>query len=303
MYTQEFLRITKEATFGVFDAAATETAIIQLDQANAFTMRAKPLRWSIRTHGSNNRRVQTGSAKTQLAGSLSTLIYPSQAALLLPWGADLDATTGQAYSVTIDHAITMEDATPTVIYRRYLGCKVGSMNIAGSDESQLLRLKLDLVAQKPSAAAITATDFPTPTLADYPADAPYLFQHAAAGFTLDGSVTEFNSFDLTVKNILDATFNASQYVTRIKNCGRDVDLKTKLVYQRATDRAKFEGVTAITIGAVFTNGVNTLTFDLNTKNFYADVSDDLPLDKVKYQEVSLESYVDGTDGDFILTVV
>jgi hypothetical protein len=303
MYTSEFLRITQETTFGTYNSSPTtgQVAIVQLDQANAFTMRPKPMRWSIRTASSNNRRVQTGSSKMGYQGGLQTLIYPSQAGLLLPWFCNLDATTGQAYSCTIDHAITMEDSGATVVYKRYLGCKVGRGVISGNADDQLMRLRLDLIGQ--TQATITNTDFPTPALTDYPTDAPYVFEHLAGGLTLNGSLPEPKSFELTVENILDATFNSSAYVTRIKNCGRNVDFVTAAVYQRATDRTKFEGVTAITAEAVFTNGAHSLTFNMETQNFYDDINDDLPFDKVKYQELHMQAYLDGTAGnDFSLTI-
>ena len=45
---REFLRITPEATWGTYDSGGTHT-IIQLDQNNAFTMRPKPVFFTIRS--------------------------------------------------------------------------------------------------------------------------------------------------------------------------------------------------------------------------------------------------------------
>ena len=71
---------------------------------------------------------------------------------------------------------------------------------------------------------------------------PYVFQHLAGGFCVVASRAEFATFQLTVKNLLDVRFMASQYPTRIKYCGRDVDLSTQFPYIVTTDRAHLEAV-------------------------------------------------------------
>src|SRR3954451_2661064 len=100
---REFLRINPESTWGTYNSGGTHT-IVQLDQNNAFTMRPKPIFWSIRTSGGYNRRWQKGSAKTAVAGHLNTLVYGSQAAALGSWinptGSPFNLT-----SMTIDHVL------------------------------------------------------------------------------------------------------------------------------------------------------------------------------------------------------
>ena len=296
----EYIRVTKEAVWGVFNTTpgAGEQIWIQIDQSNAFSMRPEPVRYEIRSQGSTNRRVQTGSAKTKLAGNLSTFLYPEQASTLLNWGCTV--SSGVIGSCTIDHAIVMEDGGPTTIYQRYLGTRVNQAQFAGTEESTTMRLSLQLTAQQ--TAAITGTDLPLPALTLFPISTPYLFQQCLGAMTLNGSRTEFNKLDITWKNILDATFNASRYVTRIKWCGRDVDWTLNNVYQVGTDRPNLETVTPVTGQVVFTNGTQVLTFNMYSKNYTASVKDDLPLDKVFYQELSMQCYLDASAGsDFDLT--
>jgi hypothetical protein len=78
-----------------------------------------------------------------------------------------------------------------------------------------LRLELDLVAQQP--ATISGADLPQPAATDYPGDVPYVFQHLAGGFSVVASRAEFATFQLTVKNLLDVRFMASQYGLPVAN--------------------------------------------------------------------------------------
>src|SRR5437763_602834 len=115
---REYLRITPEVTWGTYNGAGTPI-IVDLDQANAFTMRPAPQMWEIRSAAGFNRRRKTGSSKTTVAGALSLAVYPSQVATLIPW---ICATSANVLgAVTIDHAAVMEDSGPTTVYRRYLG--------------------------------------------------------------------------------------------------------------------------------------------------------------------------------------
>jgi hypothetical protein len=296
---RQYLRITPETTYGTYASGNTHT-VIQLDQSNPFTMRPMPIFWSIRTAGGFNGRWQKGSAKTSLGGNLNTICYGSQMAAFVPL---ISATTGNVLkSFTIDHAIVMDDSGSTTVYRRYLGVMCQQAQITASEQNQLMRMSLQLIGQQP--ATITGTDFPEPAATAYPIDAPYVFEQVSGAFTLGSSRAELEEFNLTIKNYLDPRFMASQYLTRCKYCGRDVDFSTRFPYIVTVDRSDLESVTAVAASAAFTNGAHTLTFQMNSNNFYAKVDDDLALDKVHLQSVDMECYFDTTAGtpfDFVLT--
>jgi hypothetical protein len=205
-------------------------------------------------------------------------------------------------SFTVDHAIVMDDSGSTTVYRRYLGTMVQQASITAGEQNQLMRMSLQLIAQQP--ATITGTDFPAPAATAYPIDAPYVFEHVSGAFTLGSSRTELEEFNLTIQNHLDPHFMASQYLTRCKYCGRDVNFSTRFPYITTIDRTDLESVTAVAASAIFTNGSHVLTFQMNSQNFYAKVDDDLALDKVHLQAIDMEAYFDttaGTPNDFVLT--
>jgi hypothetical protein len=295
---REYLRITPETTWGTFNAGGTHT-VLDLAQSNAFTMRPSPVRWSIRSAGGYNRRRQTGSSKTAFAGNLNVIGYGSQMAALAPLFV---ATSGNVLgSVTIDHALVMEDSGPTTVYSRHLGVMAPTATLSCSEQDPLLRLALGLIAKQ--SATITVTDFAEPAVTAYPTDAPYVFEHASGAVTIGTSRSEWESFSLSIKNMIDTSFMGNAFISRAKYCGRDVDFSTKFPYVITTDRSDYEAVTAVSASITFTNGAHSLAFDMKSQNFFAKVDDDLSLDKLYLQGIDMEAYFDGTAGnDFTLTV-
>ena len=184
----------------------------------------------------------------------------------------------------------LEDPAGTTVYRRYLGVMVDQCQITASERDPLVRLALQLTAQKP--ATITATDFPEPHATDYPDDPPYVFTMVGGAFTLGTSRAEFEQFQVTIKNMLDARFMASQYLTRLKYVGRDVDFSCKFPYVATVDRSDYESVTAVSASLAFSNGSHSLGFNFHGRNFYASVEDDLALDKIHVQSIDIECYFD-----------
>jgi hypothetical protein len=295
---REFLRLTPEATWGTFDATSTSAILVDIDQSNNYTVRPQPIKYNIRTAGIGNRRLQTGSNKTAVGGNLDMLVHGSQGAVLAPWVYSSDnATIG---SMTIDHCIQMEDGGSTKIYSRDLGVMVQQAQFTASEQDQLLRLQLQLVGKNRS-NSITATDFPEPAPSDYATDALYVFEHASGGLTVASSRMDFETFQLTIKNMLDVRFFVGATAQKIKYCGRDVDWTSRLSYSSNTPRLDLEGVTGVSGAITFTNGSHHLIFNMESKNFFAQVEDDLALDKVFLQTITMESYVDpspGTDLSF-----
>jgi hypothetical protein len=297
---REYLRWTPELTWGTFDATFATPAIIQLDQPNMFTMRKKPVEWMIRTAGSYNRRLQKGSSKYGIGGGLNMLVYGTQLVTMAP---ALFATSANVLgSATIDHAIVMEDGSNTVVYQRYLGVMCQQVGIAAKESDQLMRLTLQLIGK--ATATITITDFAEPAVTAYPSAAPYVFEHAGA-FTLATSRSEFEDISITIKNVLDAKFFRTSTLSRIKYLGRDVDVSIKFPHITTADRAALEAQTAVAASCTFTNGGNSAAFQFNSKNYIAEVTDALDLDKIYLQSIAMQCFFDptaGTPNDMSVTV-
>ena len=298
---RRYLRLTEEATWGTFDGAATTTKIIlvDLDQANSYTVRPKPVTVDTRTAGSGNTRLKKTSKKKMLAGNLNMLIRGSQAVTLASWITPAAGSTAHK-SFTADYVIEMEDTTK--VYSRHLGMMIQQAQIQSSEQSTLARLSLQVVGK--TTATITVTDFAEPAATDFASDAFLCHEDLSGHFSIATSRTEFESFGLTVKNLLDVRFFESSSPTRIKYCGRDVDWTSKLAYKIATDRSDYEALTAVSGSATYDNGVNTLVMSMNSENFFDDVEDDLDDSKVFLQQLNMQAFFDsaaGTPGDFAIT--
>ena len=300
---REFLQCTNETTWGVYNTSGTHT-ILQLTDSNQFTVRPGPMRWEIRSAGGYNRRVQTGSSKFAISGVLNNnIVYGSQAMF---WATAL-GVTGTAPgpydlpSYTIDHCIVMEDASNTKVYRRYLGCKFAQWQFSASSDTQLLRLNLNIIGGP--YANITATDFPEPACSAYPYDPPFVLEHAST-FLLGttGSRMEFDRFQVTGANLVDATFFNQTHYTRVKYCGRNIDGAIVFPYVVTTDRSDFEAFSAHPASVTFTNGSHTLAFNFENATYTTAVNDQLDYNRVFLQGLTFADFFDSSVcNDFTLT--
>lgn len=295
---REFLRVTPETTPGTYNALGTPY-IIDLDAANAYTVRPKPIRKGLRTAGASNLRAVTIAKKKELSGNLNWTIRGSALAVLADWCLP---TSGVLKSYTVDHVIVMEDSGATKHYDRHLGMYVQQAQFSSGESDQFFKAQLQL--QGMSTAVITATDFPEPALADYPADAFLTFEDGSAGLTLHSETrVDIETFNLTIKNMLDVRFFAAATPQKIKYCGRDVDWTSRVSYKSAVPRTDFEAMTPIAASITFANGTDTVAFDMKSANYYADVTDALDVSKLYLQELKLESHLDYAAGtDFTMTV-
>jgi hypothetical protein len=297
---REFLRLTPEATWGVFDNTQTNHVIVDLDSSNAFGMRPKPKTVDTRTAGAFNRRVKRSGTKMDVSGALKMIVRGSQATLLTPW---IDAGgAARPSSMTIDHCAVREDTGATKVYRRYLGSLVKDVTFASQMSDQLLHASFNLFA-KSFDATITASDFPEPAATDYASDAFFLYEHAGA-LTVGSSRTEFDKFQCKITNHYDAAFMnpASPWISRATYCGRDVDWEASLPYLVSIDRSNLESITSVSGAVTFTNGSHTLVFNMKSTNFYADVTDDFQLDKTFMQGLKMQAFYNASDAtDFALT--
>ena len=300
MGARRYLRLTPETVWGTYDDEATPL-IIDLDTANSYTVRPKPITVDVRTAGGRNRRHRKISKKTSLTGNFNMLLAGSHAAAIKTWICAAP-TTDAIGSMTVDYVIQMDNSSHTKVYSRDLGMKVMQCGINSSEQAQLVRLALQLVGKQ--RAVIDVDDFAEPAAADYPDDAYFTHQDLSGAFSISSSRTEFETLNVTIKNMFDVKFFESEFPTRIDFCGRDVDWTSKLAYKIATDRSNMESVTPVTAGATWNNGVNTFALAFQGKNHYDNVEDDLDDSKVWLQELSMQSFWDyaaGTPNDFAIT--
>lgn len=318
MAARQYLKIWKESSDGQVNYGSdpfsppgspvlnTDYVVVRLVDNNAFSMRQVPVQKPIRSVDGYNRRVQMVASQFSVSGQLQTLLYPSQAAF---WATALTphSTSKNLPSYVIDHAIVLGDNSNTVAYRRYLGVKIAQAVFSGSAQTNLFHVNFTLTGKQAQSSNITITDFPEPSFATYPSELPFLFtQLSTPGYlkTNNSARTEFNSFELTIQNMLDAPFNESPYVTRVKYCGRNVDWVDKFVYVSTADRTAFEAATAQTqCSASLNNGAKNMVFDLQGAVYITGVDDDLSLDKTHEQTIHYGSFVDGSTGnDLTITV-
>lgn len=314
---REYLRITPELTWGAYQPGGAHT-IIQLTDSNSFTLRQMPVRWTIRSAGGYNRRVQSGSFKTLIRGALSNLvIYGSQVSAFLTWiEPTLTGSTYDLSSYTIDHMIVMEDAAHTIAGKRYLGVKVGGYQITSNSDASLMRISLtDLIAK--STTSINSTDFTEPLFSAYPNDTPFVHQHAS--IVLLGSsggssrlTTGFDTFQVNVKHMLVPSFFNSTTIAYLTYCGRDADWSLSLPYITKSDRESlFEntgsglGVVPVVMKVVYTSVTgavtSTFTLDFQANSLLGSVTDSLDYNRLFMQNITGWSQVDSSSlNDFDL---
>lgn len=278
---QAWLRATKEAVYGTFNASATspDIAWFRLPSSNAFTMRAVPQRRIIRSADGGNRRRQQVAARKVVVGQLSTLFYPTQAAYLL--GAALTLTSNDLASYTLDFFDSVQ-------VHRFLGAKVANLRLPGTAEADYIPATIQWVAQSKDTATLAQ---PADTV--FPSEVPYEHTESKGLLSVGGVQTKYSSLGVTIANTLAPCWDEDQWISSLYYAGRDVNLDFRVQYLAATLRTAFQSQSALTVSAGWARVAGlTTTFDLKTKNYIADLGDDLPLDGAGYQQVSIEAFYD-----------
>lgn len=310
---REYLMILEETSYGtpnLTTGAPTsgKNSYIRLDGGNNFGMRAVRQTFEIPYGGGFNVPAIRSGYPVASAGPWNTILHYSQAARILGWGItrinsgrDAPWTTtdsgdvmqvGDLASLSFYHGFQYSDET----YKRrgFRGVKPARMRLEGNAQTQLMRLSCDLIGQKPDdddafggsdSSGPNATEFPFPADAgtDYPTD-PVLFQHLSGGLTIGSSRTLFESFFLEITNNLDPKHWEGRFLSSLNCYGRRVTIGLEMKLKASPDnREAFEALTAQDTSVVFTNGVTTITFDLNTKCQFVGLDDDFPLDQT-YRE-------------------
>lgn len=277
----QWLRATKESTYGTYDSGAdpADIAWFRLAGANAFGMRVAPQRRTIRSADGGNRRRQQVAARKVVTGRLNTLFYPSQAEFVL--NAALGLAANDLPSYTLDYFDSVQ-------VHRFLGAKVGSLALAGSADADNLTAGIDWTAQKRDTTTLAQ---PMDTV--FPTEVPYEHVESKGLLSIGGVTTKYSQLNVTITNVLAPTWDEDVWITNLYYAGRNVDLTTRLQYVAATMRTAFEAQTSFAVSAAWLRaaGLKT-TLDLKGLNFPAGLDDDLPLDGATYQTLRLESYYD-----------
>jgi hypothetical protein len=340
---REFVRFTAEqgppksyfgggSQYGVYYSSG-DKQVIQLTDSNQFTVRPVVMPWEIRAASGYNRRLIRGSgtlssggtARAMVQGSLNNcIVYDSQSTFwvgtyprssnYLDYGMLNPVPVGTSFelnSYTIDHAILSDDSANTLQYRRYLGCRVRKATITADSDSQLMRISCDFVGHAAATPNITVSDFPEPTFVGgagpqfYPTGNPYVLAHAGSyTFGAFGARTEFESFNVTIENLIDTTFFNSTNLTRTKFCGRNVDASIAVPFALANNGDRFDYEAATTphnASVTFTNGAHVMTFSFGATTYTSGVTDNLDYNRVFRQNIALVNFVDpNVPGDMVL---
>lgn len=281
---QQWLRITKEATYGTFNGSAAPSDIIwiRLVGDNPFTMRAVPQRQVIRSADGGNRRVQQVAPRKLVQGNLNTLCYPSQMAYLL--GAALTLTSNELSSYTFDYFDTVQGM-------RFLGTKIASLGYTSGSDSDYCSLALTLQAQ-----SRTTVTLAQPAFSVFPTDTPYVHFETLGQVSVGGStLAKYKQISFTINNVLAPTWDEDQWITSLYYAGRDVNGSINPQYASATLRTAFESQSALAVSMAWQRAAGLLTtLDMKGVNYIPSVDDDLKLGGASYQMVNFEAFYDGS---------
>jgi hypothetical protein len=321
---REYLLWVREVSYGTPDlttGAPTTGGFhwIRLDQGNRFTVRAARGTTQIPYGGGWNVPYYRVGKTVSVGGQLSTIIHYSQASNLLKWamtqinaGRTTPWTTTDASGVmptcdlasaSLYHGIMRSDGT--WIRTAYRGMKVAGLRLDCSAGSPLLNATFELVGSKPipnddlggvDSSEVSATEFPGPTDHVWPTD-PVLFQESSGLVKIGTTRTQYDSVSLDIRNSMDAQRFESRYLVLARLLGRGVMLSANLHYKATPDnRAAMEALTAQDTEVSWSNGVNTIKVDMHGAALFDSVSDDLPLEGLYRQSVTVGSFHDASVG-------
>jgi hypothetical protein len=307
---RQAIRITPEATFGVFNSGATsgQQAVVPLNVDNAFSLRPKPNMAPLRSQGTSNRVATMYGFTADATGALQCYVRPSQAAIILPLLGTLAGTTClELGSFTIDEIVIPETAC-AFVYRRYTGCKAtGSFRMDNTPTGCLMALQMQVTAcgvtPFTGTGSITSSDFPTPTLSAAELETPYAFEQAAGNVTVGGARTDFTSLGFDFGNVLLPFRGETMYPSRIFWRGRNPVFTMANLYKSQADRVAYEAITPQTVSFSFVSGSHSVAFNLFSGNYYTEIAEDIPVGGILMQTLTLANCIDPTAlNDFSMTI-
>jgi hypothetical protein len=323
--SREFLMLVQESAFKTPVASptvmtytgtppASPTAFyIRLDGSNGFTMRPRPVQVEVPYGGGLAIPAYRVADKLECKGRLTTQLYAGPLSqFLLQWASQAINTAqtspwtttepaGDLASVSIYHAIQRIDGS--VKRRVYLGCKVDSWDLGISEDSTIGRLSLDITGSTPqgnqfdSSSDPTAATFPAPATNQLPYG-PYVWINASGGLTLVGAArTQFQSVRISSRNSIAKRYWASRFLSIMQFVGRATTFEAVNAYAPTPDdRTSYEGLTTGSATFELNNGTNSLTISLNTASVITTFEDQLPLNDLYTQTMTITNQWDPTVG-------
>lgn len=334
MANREFLMVVQESSYlnpvttpvvwTTASAMGTATAYyIRLDEGNAFSMRARPVEVEVPYGGGLAIGAYRVADKMECKGNLRCKLTAGLAPFILNWATQrVDSAQtlpwpnteppGDLASCTIYHAIMRDDGT--IRRRRYRGCKVDSLSLDISTDSQIGTLNLGISGSTPegnaydSSADPTSTVFPEPLCSNLPVD-PYLFSHTQGNVSINGAVRDYiTQLTFTSTNTIARSFFNRRFLGKLRFCGRKTTAAVRLEYRHTPDdRIAYEGqmpygVTPIAVQIKLDNGVNSLILHMNANNIFDPLDEDLALDDLYFQSSTVNNLFDcAAGGDFNFT--
>jgi len=119
---------------------------------------------------------------------------------------------------------------------------------------------VELVIEVVGKTEVTGTADPGLTLGVAAADAPYIFEDADSGLTLQSAARDFMAFELLIDNFLDPRFTNSLTATSITPQDRLIHLKTTHPYTSDESALYAQSLAGAAGSLVFTNGSYSCTF-------------------------------------------
>jgi hypothetical protein len=291
MAFRQWLKLHTEAVYGTVVTPETTPIYIRLDKDNACTLLPNAMRHEFRTADAKNQPILNVSSRRSVAGSLNTLLYAEQADTILSWATTL--TSDELPSMSL----TQFDSQRV---RQFSGVKVKRLTLAAASETEegVVRATLDLIAQKWTAVDPTFTE---PAITVFP-KLPYKFIQSKGGLIVATAGTtprtKYKSFNFTVDNDLDSSFDEDQYISDCNYQGRVMDLAVPLRYVSTTDRTNYESQAAHAASIVFTQAspAHVLTLDWKGNTYISALDRDIPLGRNAYETLHLRPMVDSTVG-------
>lgn len=313
---REFLQIVKESALGTVmgtPVAGTDSIYIRLTEAQSFQMDTALEVETIPWGGGLSTPGELVSDHYSCRGSLSTLLYPSQAKFLLDWAITKVNQTptpklpwvtsepnGDLASCSVYHAIMYADGT--FERKRFAGTKVARGRVEVNRQGTTARLSLDLVAarsygnQMDASTDPDATEFPAPAESAYPSG-PYTFKNTAGLLKVGSTRTQYESLSIDWTNTLDGRWFETSYLTMLPFLGRSATLEAQLLLKVSpNDRTAYEALTAQDSEVSFTNGVTTTKIDFNGQNKIMSLPPNLPQNQVFMRTLRLQNLFDPTIG-------
>ena len=323
--SREFLLLVQESAYKtpvttpiVWPTTSANAFYIRLDGANAFTMRPRPVMVAVPYGGGVAIDAFRVSDKIECKGRLLCKLYAGALSqFLIQWAAQTINTaqtapgpprsppaTWPAFRATTRSSDrTARSSGGSTWVRRSMAGTSRSARTARSRRSPWTYRRPPRKATSSTALPILrSTTSPPPTDSQLPTN-PYVFIHASGNLTIGSARTQFQSVKLSCKNQLARRYWANRFVNLMRFVGRSTTLEAVNFYAPTPDdRTSYEGLTTETTSFELNNGTHSITINMNTASVITTFEDQLPLNDLYTQTMTITNQWDSTAGsDLALT--